>query len=550
MPSFAITNTVTTTQSLTAGQVGFVGTQGGIYQTSGDAVTMSGFDTEFFTAGDVFSSVFGVDVAASSRVAVTVTSTGSVLGSHDIASNGVGISVWHDSSATIANNGMIGGYYGIRHTANGGGNFELSNGGHVSGVYHGINLTNIQSFATISNTGTIESQGSDAIHLSQGNNATFYLSNTGDIIGGRGTAIQVAGASTMKSNIINTGNIIGNIHLGLGDDVFDGRGGVQNVYISLFAGNDLFRGGDGAESVHGGTGSDTLVGYDGDDSLDGGDARDIILGMNGDDNLIGGDGDDLIRGGSGDDSIDGGGDNNDIRGGSGEDTIETGSGDDTIKAGKDDDIVDSGDGADVIFTGSGHDLVNAGVGKDIIVTRSGADTVIGGDGDDTVIAGDGDDQVTLGKGSDAALGGRGDDTIEAGKGHDTVGGGAGNDVVTGGDGNDQIDGGEGNDQITGGSGNDTIAGNIGHDLLKGGGGADEFYFIGIDDLDLIEDFTFGTDKINFENLGLTFAGLQTDAFADLNGIGIIDLTALGWNTIIHLDGVDTSTLSASDFILS
>jgi trimeric autotransporter adhesin len=133
----------------------------------------------------------------------------------------------------------------------------------------------------------------------------------------------------------------------------------------------------------------------------------------------------------------------------------------------------------------------------------------GTSGADLILAAGGNDSVAAGAGDDQAYGGTGNDTIQ---------GGAGNDIVSGGTGNDVIGGGTGNDIVSGGAGDDVLSGGEGADILSGGSGKDTFQVQANSGDDIIVDFQFGFDKINFyagafanltKNLTIsTFADLQ------------------------------------------
>ena len=101
------------------------------------------------------------------------------------------------------------------------------------------------------------------------------------------------------------------------------------------------------------------------------------------------------------------------------------------------------------------------------------------------------------------------------------------DTVHAGDGNDTVDGYLGNDWIDGGAGNDEITGGVGADTLTGGAGNDVFVFgVGssgstVATVDVITDFTAGTDDIDF-----TGAGAITNVY-DQRLLSIANGTDLG-----------------------
>lgn len=81
-------------------------------------------------------------------------------------------------------------------------------------------------------------------------------------------------------------------------------------------------------------GSVTLIGGDGSDTLIGGSKNDAISGQDGDDELIGNGGNDTISGGLGNDDLEGNAGNDLLIGGFGDDIIDGGTGDDTAVGGQ------------------------------------------------------------------------------------------------------------------------------------------------------------------------------------------------------------------------
>ena len=126
-------------------------------------------------------------------------------------------------------------------------------------------------------------------------------------------------------------------------------GGNGNDTLTGGSGNDILIGGNGNDVLSGGAGNDRIIGGNGDDVENGGDGNDILLGVHGNDTLAGGNGDDVLIGGGGADSLDGG-DGNDVlidhgRAGG---TLTGGNGDDVFIAGKNETITDLTDQDTVI----------------------------------------------------------------------------------------------------------------------------------------------------------------------------------------------------------
>jgi phosphodiesterase/alkaline phosphatase D-like protein len=172
---------------------------------------------------------------------------------------------------------------------------------------------------------------------------------------------------------------------------------------------------------------------------------------------------------------------------------------------------------DNVFTGSGNDSVD--------VPISGANA-----GNNRIDLGSGNDVIYVAN-NDRAFGSAGDDIFEANDVKDyRISGGAGNDTIYLGT-NGRALGGEGNDKFFVGTG--------GSNLLTGGAGADQFWIYNGEastTANTIVDFQLGTDVLGFTG-GVKF----TDLTRTGNNISI------GGNTIATLTGVDTSTLTATNF---
>ncbi|MEQ9624197.1 calcium-binding protein [Coleofasciculus chthonoplastes] len=170
-------------------------------------------------------------------------------------------------------------------------------------------------------------------------------------------------------------------------------------------------------------------------------------------------------------------------------------------------IIDGGNGVDALSGDAGDDFLNGGNGADTLDGLAGNDTLIGGRGGDVLNGGNGDDLLL---GDDLNIGAGGDDILN---------GGAGNDI---------LDGGKGADILTGGAGDD---------LLTGGKGGDTFVFAAGEGTDTISDFQLGSDLIGLSG-GLDFGSLTFSG----------DEILVGSDVLAILDGVDTTTLTAANFV--
>jgi Ca2+-binding RTX toxin-like protein len=267
-----------------------------------------------------------------------------------------------------------------------------------------------------------------------------------------------------------------------------------------------------------------LFGGDGNDTLIGGSAADFLFGQLGNDTLIGNGGNDFLFGGAGDDILTGGSGNDQVFGEAGNDRM----------------IWNPGDGTDVNEGGDGNDTVevNGGNGAENFTVNPNGTRVRFDRTDPAPFS------IDIGTSENLVVNmNGGDDTFTAANGlanliRLNVDGGAGNDTITGGDGNDMLSGGDGNDSINGGRGNDTI-------LL--GAGDDTFTWNPGDGSDVV-DGQAGNDTMIFngaganENFALSANGnhlrLTRDVGTvtmDTNGIENVNLNALG--------GADTVTLN-------
>jgi len=266
-----------------------------------------------------------------------------------------------------------------------------------------------------------------------------------------------------------------------------------------------------------------LTGTAGNDTLTGGAGNDTLSASGGNDSLIGGAGNDSLDGGEGNDSLDGG---------TGNDTMVGGNGGDFYY------VRDIGDVVNEAGTSGGSDwvysfisdytlTVNIEIGYIWLATGN----LTGNSGNNSIQAGSGNNTIDGGAGIDTAsyyvfssspgvtvnlsiagaqnTGGSGTDTLlnienlEGSVYNDQLTGNAEDNYLVASHGNDTLDGGAGNDTLDGGWGNDTLYGGTGNDTLTGDADADRFVFNttpnATTNLDIVTDFTPGTDKLVFNN---------------------------------------------------
>ena len=244
--------------------------------------------------------------------------------------------------------------------------------------------------------------------------------------------------------------------------------------------------GDGADSLTNTTATrSTLSGGDGNDSLAGGSGNDLLRGNKGVDTHAGGAGDDLI----------------DARGDRG-DVVSCGDGNDTVMADAADSIaldcetVDRGilppptpppgppppapSAVALLGPAEAHTLAPGACANDtvgtpgddrLVGTRRG-DNLLGLQGHDILKGLKGDDCVFGGVGSDRLAGAQGDDRL---LGDDSARGVGGNDRMFGNGGDDLLVGGSGKDRLSGGAGADRLKGGPGRNRLRGGAGNDHLH---------------------------------------------------------------------------
>ncbi|MGC4003159.1 MAG: calcium-binding protein [Pirellulales bacterium] len=245
----------------------------------------------------------------------------------------------------------------------------------------------------------------------------------------------------------------------------------------------------------------------------------LAFGGEGDDTIIGGSGPCVFYGGEGNDLLVGGSQSDFLYGEDGADELHGNAGDDFLDGGSGSDLLYGDDGADTIYAGSSVQVTSFAFSR--LSTIGYGDVCFGGAGDDTIYGSENNDVIDGGEGNDQIFGFGGNDVIHGGDGDDVIDGGLGNDVLFGDDGNDVLDGGEGDDilygndgddVLTAGAGDDVLIGGLGDDRLNGGSGADTFNTGGqagdiIEDLPQITNFFYSYDAFTAY---LSFSGTVHD----------------------------------------
>ncbi|WP_254564241.1 putative Ig domain-containing protein, partial [Oscillatoria sp. HE19RPO] len=200
------------------------------------------------------------------------------------------------------------------------------------------------------------------------------------------------------------------------------------------------------------------------------------------------------------------------------------------------------DGDDFILALPGDDVIQGGNGNDFANGNQGNDIVDGGNGNDILHGGQDDDTLVGGPGSDDLFGDNGNDIVCGGADSDFLYGNRGDDTLDGGDGDDVLWGGKDSDILIGGNGDDWLLGDLGDDTVVGGGGQDRFVIRQNAGVDLIVDFTDGTDLIGLAS-GLSVSNLSVTQ----GNSGT--LIYAGNDLLATLNGVDVGLITQDDFFL-
>jgi hypothetical protein len=363
-------------------------------------------------------------------------------------------------------------------------------------------------------------RGNDVLTGGDGNDVLNGGAGNDTMTGGTGDDIYYVSASgdAVVENFGEGNDLVrSSISYTLGDDVerllltgtaaINGTGNaLANTITGNSGANDLL-GDAGNDTLNGGAGNDTMIGGTGDDIYYVSASGDAVV-----ENF--GEGNDLVRASIsytlGDDverllltgtaAIDGTGNAlaNTITGNSNSNVLDGGAGNDALNGGAGDDTTIGGTGDDIYYVSAYGDAVveNFGEGNDQV--RASISYTLGADVERLLLTGTADSE-----GTGNALA----NTITGNSGANDLLGDAGNDTLNGGGGDDWL-GGEAND--------DVLNGGAGNDHLNGGAGADKFVFnTALDaatNLDSIDDFVSGTDKLVLDNDVFTALGAATTSF--------------------------------------
>lgn len=349
-----------------------------IFQTGvGSPFTFVGAGDELVVSG-VISNLGSptTPVISSALAGNIVTNTGM------IASFGGGSAIALALGGTIGNSGVISG------AVTAGDRLDFTN--EASGRFSGF----LQILQGAESTGSVVTNRGTMVFTETAGNVT-HLGNT---------VIHLAGSNDL---MVNSGKITGDIHMGAGNDIYDGRqgavlgtvfgglgddlyyltqatvlsdsggadtvnarmsatlaGGIETLVLSGF-GNFSGTGNNLGNLITGNGGANLLDGLGGNDTMLGGNGADTVLGNTGNDSLQGQAGNDRIQGGYGNDTAEGGDGNDSLMGDTGADLLQGGLGADTLLGGVGGDSLSGGDDADVLIGGAyGTDWLTGGAGAD------------------------------------------------------------------------------------------------------------------------------------------------------------------------------------------
>ncbi len=303
--------------------------------------------------------------------------------------------------------------------------------------------------------------------ITTGNGAdTIAGSNGSDVLNGGGgfdTVLVITDTFATLTNTQLDSSDGTDTLIGFEAALLEGNGLANELDASAFtAGGVTFFGRGGDDVLRGGSGADQMFGEDGADTFFDGGGLDSLFGENGDDQAV------LLRNDGFNDFVDLG---------AGEDGIvlHGTAGNDVIRVRR---VVDA-DGPKAIIT------IN-GVTEQVLYRNGETITVFAGAGNDVVWM---DETVGVTwsarlfgeNGNDLLIGAGKNDYLDGGKGNDTLYGQGGNDDLIGGDGKDTLYGGDGDDVLVGGDGKDELHGGAGADVILAADGEKDLIYVDVFD---------------------------------------------------------------------
>lgn len=307
---------------------------------------------------------------------------------------------------------------------------------------------------------------------------------------------------------------------------------------------------------------ENAIGTEFGDQISGDNQSNIISGLGGNDKIAGRAGDDILVGNKGDDTVSGGsGDDRLIwNNGDGSDRMVGGQGDDSVQVNFDTDLVNNdlqnNDVAEFSVFNNGvrferielNDQTDNGLFRLNIIKNETLETNFGGGDDEALITESVLDEIRL-----DLDGGDGVDLLDFSQAESAVDVNLQTGLIAGYQGSTAINfenvvGTDFDDTITGNDQDNVIRGGAGNDILLGGAGSDTFVFFEEDaGVDIILDFEFGVDQLQFvttdpdvtvENLLSNLTQVGDDVELTLN------------NKVITFEDVVVTDFVADDLIIA
>ncbi|MCA0404937.1 MAG: hypothetical protein LCH39_02135 [Proteobacteria bacterium] len=537
----------------------------------------TGTDTLTVVSGTI--AVFDIGAGGDQTTGDSVSVTG--FENIDASSATGGITVSGTSSAnTISTGGgddTIDGFGGADVINTGGGNDTVTYRGTESTINGGTGTnTLVLSNVTFVNLGNSDQTNGDAVNVSNFQNVD-------------GSAL---GASLTLTGSSNTNTLIG----GSGNDTIDGAGGADT--INAGNGNDTVTERGAETAIDGGSGNDLVV------IAAGSGVTSVNLSVSAGSDQTTGDTVSVVNFESFDASalsaalV--------VTGSSAANTISTGAGDDTIAGNGGADIISAGGGNDTVTYTNAEASIDGGTGTNTLIMSTGATVNLNDSdqtsGDFTVVSNFTNIDASGLSSSVSLTGTSNNNVLRAGSGNDTLDGGGGTDTLQAGGGNDTVsyhgteavvDGGSGSDTlvmtfgasvnlnnadqtsgdfanvtgfeninasavstgmtITGTSAANTLIGGAGNDNITSGGGADSLFGNDGDDVFIIDAASLGAgltanggsgaNSVVFNGAGATIT--DTQLLAALTNVQDIDFTGAGVTATLNLSGAQISQIDGN-----
>ena len=381
---FGANNTLTNTGSISVGGTAVITNNpggGSLITNTGSIVAANGFGIELAASLDRI--VNSGTIVSSNFSAIVLGSDNQVLQNSGQISGEITAVDLRGQSSTLFNDGTLLGSLGNAVSVEDGTN--IFNGGKIDSVFAAIRFDFV-GFGAVENHGVIVSTQGTGVDFSASTiSAGNSLVNFGTVTGANFSYQGCVGQDT----VINSGTMLGSVDLGVGDDIFDGRGGKvigtvyggdgQDTYYIDDATITLFESAKagGIDSVYSSVSFRLAANFENLTLLDG--ANINATGNASANTLTGNSGDNRLTGIVGNDTLNGDLGNDRLYGGFGNDSLDGGDGDDTVAGNIGNDVLRGSDGDDLLNGGLGRDFLTGGFGADVFqfsgLAHSGPDQV-------------------------------------------------------------------------------------------------------------------------------------------------------------------------------